>query len=288
MRKLSFVIDEKYGNRIIIDVLRHHFHCSTKLIKILKRQETGILLNGVRARTVDCVQSGDIVEINIPQQPGAIEKTEMELSIVYEDADILVVNKPPFIPVHPSRNHYLDTLANGVAFYLSEKGIETTFRAINRLDRDTSGLVLIGLNSYSAARLAKNVDKVYVAIVDGEYHGKGTIDLPIRRMGESIIQREVGQGGERAVTHWTATKNVNGMTLMEIVLETGRTHQIRVHFSHLGTPLVGDTLYSMGDLRIGRQALHCKSLAFAHPTTGQMMNLTSELPSDMINLLEKR
>lgn len=288
MRKLSFVIDKKYYGHCVIDVLRHHFHCSSKLIKILKRQDLGILLNGEHVRTVDRVRFGDTVEINIPEQPGNIEKTEMELDVVYEDRDILVVNKPPFVPVHPSRNHYADTLANGVAFYLSKKGIETTFRAVNRLDRDTSGLVLIGLNSYSAARLAKNVDKVYTAVVNGEYHGNGTIDLPIRRMGESIIQREVGEDGERAVTHWRAIQNVAGMTLMKIALETGRTHQIRVHFSHLGTPLVGDTLYTEGDNLIGRQALHCQSLSFVHPTTGEKMNLTSNLPDDMIKLLEIR
>lgn len=286
MRTLNFVVDEKFNNHFVIDVLRHHFHCSSKLIKILKRQETGILLNGEHARTVDLISVGDVVEINIPVQPGFIEKTKMELDIVYQDSDILVVNKPPFMPVHPSRNHFSDTLANGVAYYLSENGIETAFRAINRLDRDTSGLVLVGLNSYSASRLSQSLQKKYIALVDGEYHGSGTIDLPIRRVGESIIQRQVGEGGETAITHWTAVKNIGKTTLMEIILETGRTHQIRVHFSHLGTPLVGDTLYSGGDSRISRQALHCQSISFQHPITGKEICLTSDLPTDIAMLLD--
>lgn len=285
MRKLSYIVGDEYDGKDVISFLRNEAKCSSKLIKLLKRVDGGITLDGEHVRVVDKLRAGGVLELNMPDVTGKETPVDIPIDIIYEDDDILVLNKPPFMPVHPSRNHRDDTLANAVAFHLMQKGKSTAMRAVNRLDRDTSGLVLICLNSYCAARLAKNVEKEYFAIVDGVYSGSSTIDMPIRRVGESIIKREVGEGGERAVTHWTCEKNMDGLSLLRIRLETGRTHQIRVHFSSLGTPVLGDTLYSDGDKRINRQALHCGTMRFIHPVTGERLQLEAPFPQDMMNII---
>ena len=198
-----------------------------------------------------------------------------------DDEDIIVFNKPSGMPVHESRNHRGDTLANIAACYMNG----SSFRAVYRLDRDTSGLVLIAKNELAAGKLAGKVSKDYYAVCQGEFTGSGTVDLPIRREHESIIKRGVFDDGERAATHWEAVKTGNGRTLLKLNLETGRTHQIRVHFAHLGAPLLGDSLYGGDCSEIGRQALHCKTVRFIHPVTQKPMELDTELPGDMKGLV---
>lgn len=285
MRILKEIIPALYDGRTVKDFLRQGMGCSGTLVKALKRQNRGILLNDMPVRTVDVIHKGDRITISVPEtERYSHVPVALPLSIVYEDNDIMAVDKPPFLAVHHSANHHTDTLANGVAYYLEQKGITVPFRALNRLDRDTSGLVLLGLNAYAAARLSQQVEKVYYAVVDGVYQGSGIIDLPIRRRQGSVILREVGQGGKPAVTHWESLCTQGGLTLLKIRLETGRTHQIRVHFSQLGTPVLGDTLYSNGDSRIHRQALHCGVLRFCHPVSGEAQVLTAELPADIKKL----
>ncbi len=201
---------------------------------------------------------------------------------VYNDEDILVLNKPAFMPVHESRNHRGDTLANAAACYMDS---DTAFRAVYRLDRDTSGLVLIAKNELAACKLAGKIHKDYYAVCSGVLKGKGTIDLPIRRVCESIIERGVFSDGEKAVTHWEAVSNKSNTTLLKINLETGRTHQIRVHFAHLGYPLLGDTLYGENTDLIKRQALHCKTIYFTHPITNKEMAIECDFPNDFKGLI---
>lgn len=269
-----------------MEYLRGKLRFSSRLVKLLKKQPDGIMLNSSHVRTIDIIHSGDVLEVNIPSDETPAEVSEVKAQIVYADDDVIVFNKPAFMPVHPTRNHQGDTLANVYAAYLASKGQSAAFRAINRLDRDTTGLVVCGVNQYAASRLTGNISKVYYAVACGRLDGSGTIDAPIARLDERLITRHVSDDGDRAVTHWTVVdNNADSETLLRITLETGRTHQIRVHFSHIGHPLVGDTMYGTADDRIQRQALHCAQVNFIHPVTGQSIELKTHIPDDMQNLM---
>lgn len=282
MRSIEFIITDKDSGRQIRDYLRD-FGVSSALLTKLKNTENGITKNGVFARTIDKIFTDDTLKITIENKGRMPEKlTESNVQAVYNDADILVLNKPAFMPVHESRNHRGDTLANAAACYMER---DTAFRAVYRLDRDTSGLVLIAKNELAACKLAGKIQKDYYAVCSGELSGKGTINLPIRRVRESIIERGVFDDGEKAVTHWEAVSRKNGNTLLKLNLETGRTHQIRVHFSHLGYPLLGDTLYGGSTDLIDRQALHCKTIYFTHPITHKEMMLNCDFPTDFKGLI---
>lgn len=281
MRTIEFKIEKENGGCQIKEFLRK-FGVSSALLAKLKRTENGITKNGEFARAIDALNAGDILKITIAEKGKRPQPSGFPIEIVYEDEDIIVANKPPFMPVHESRNHRGDALSNAVASRLGEG---TAFRAVYRLDRDTSGLVLIAKNELAAAKLAGNIKKDYYAVVCGKYEGCGTIDAPIKRMGDSIIKRCVADGGERAVTHFEAIKSNEKYTLMKINLETGRTHQIRVHFSNLGTPLAGDTLYGEASEIIDRQALHCKEIYFTHPITLEAMHISCSLPKEFSELV---
>lgn len=282
MRIIEFEITVSDDGRQIRDFLRE-FGVSSSLLTKLKNTENGITINGEFARTIDRLYAGDKLKIAIESKgkmPSKLICSEVQAE--YNDEDILILNKPAFMPVHESRNHQGDTLANAAACYIDENN---AFRAVYRLDRDTSGLVLIAKNELAAGKLAGNIKKDYYAVVSGELSGSGTIDLPIRRVRESIIERGVFDDGERAVTHWEAVDSKEGRTLIKINLETGRTHQIRVHFSHLGYPLLGDTLYGGDTSLINRQALHCKTVYFKHPVTSKSIVIDSDFPTDFKGLI---
>ena len=237
MREIIFKIDDKNSGLMIRDFLRN-FGVSSALLTKLKQDENGIKLNGKFAKAIEVLKSGDNLTVNIKNSGKMPEKFECEnVKVAYNDEDILVLNKPPLMPVHESRNHRGDTLANVAACYMES---DCAFRAVYRLDRDTSGLVLIAKNELAASKLAGKIKKDYYAVVSGKFEGRGTIDLPIRRVQESIIERGVFNDGERAITHYEAIKTNGENTLLKLNLETGRTHQIRVHFSHLGAPLLGE------------------------------------------------
>lgn len=281
MRTIEFTIDEKNEGKKIRSFLRD-FGVSSSLLKQLKNSDNGITVNGEFARTIDVLHAGDVLSINIENGGKMPSPVKMDVDIVYEDEDIIVFNKPPHLPVHESHTHIGDTLSNFAAYHLGENG---AFRAVYRLDNGTSGLVLVGKNKFVAAKLAGNINKDYYAVAQGIIESGGTVDLPIARCGDSIIKRRVDENGERAVTHFEPISTKNGNTLLKLNLETGRTHQIRVHMAHLGHPLVGDTLYGEKSELISRQALHCKDIYFTHPVTGENMHITCDIPSDIKELI---
>ena len=286
-RKLQYAIPSEYSSKRVLDFLKH-LGFSHRLITKLKQAPDGILLNGEHIRTIDPMSEGDLLEINLPtdKKESISIPVEMPLDIIYEDDDILVLNKPAMLAVHESHNHLGDTLSNAVAFHLKKEGKPSVFRAVGRLDKGTSGLMVCALNRYAASRLSGKIKKQYLAIAKGIYEGEGTIDAPIYRPDPILTVRTVDERGERAITHWTALKNDGENTLLRVKLETGRTHQIRVHFASLGTPLVGDTMYGTPDERICHQALHCCECRFIHPVKNEEMHFFCDMPDDMKKIIE--
>ena len=286
-RKLQYAIPSEYSSKRVLDFLKH-LGFSHRLITKLKQTPDGILLNGEHIRTIDPMSEGDLLEINLPtdKKESISIPVEMPLDIIYEDDDILVLNKPAMLAVHESHNHLGDTLSNAVAFHLKKEGKPSVFRAVGRLDKGTSGLMVCALNRYAASRLSGKIKKQYLAIATGIYEGEGTIDAPIYRPDPILTVRTVDERGERAITHWKALKNDGENTLLRVKLETGRTHQIRVHFASLGTPLVGDTMYGTPDERICHQALHCCECRFIHPVKNEKMHFFCDMPDDMKKIIE--
>ncbi len=237
---------------------------------------------------------------------SSIKPVDMPLDIIYEDEDLLVVNKPADTAIHPSMNHQEDSLANGVMAYYKRQELDFCFRVVNRLDRDTSGLVLITKNPYSAAIMGSQVrdhtlKRTYLCIVEGcitndsdfwnmEYVSKssGTISAPIARKPDSVLERMVTPEGQNAVTHFTVISSNDRFSLLRVQLETGRTHQIRVHMNYIGHPLPGDYLYNPVYDDIKRQSLHSFSLSCTHPVTGESMYWEAPLPDDMKALMKKQ
>lgn len=286
-RRLQYTIPHEYSSRRVLDFLKH-LGFSHRLITKLKQTPDGILLNGEHIRTIDPMSEGDVLEINLPtdKKESISIPVEMPLDIIYEDDDILVLNKPAMLAVHESHNHLGDTLSNAVAFHLKKEGKPSVFRAVGRLDKGTSGLMVCALNRYAASRLSGKIKKQYLAIATGIYEGEGTIDAPIYRPDPILTVRTVDERGEKAVTHWKALKNDGKNTILRVKLETGRTHQIRVHFASLGTPLVGDTMYGTPDERICHQALHCCECRFMHPVKNEEMHFFCDMPDDMKSIIE--
>lgn len=288
MRKIDYTITSEFDGDKVLWYLRGQAHLSARLVASLKTIPEGILLNGEHIRTIDRIHTGDILTVNIPEGESTAEAREGELQVIYEDEDILIVNKSPFIAVHPTHNHQGDTLANVVTGYLISKNKSAVFRAVGRLDKGTSGLMMMALNGYAASRLSETgVEKEYLAIAEGEYTGSGTIDKPIYRPDPMKTLRAAGENGDRAVTHYMAEATDGKRTVLRIRLETGRTHQIRVHFASMGTPLTGDSMYGKSSEEITRQALHCAKMTFIHPVTGKKISVTAPMYEDMQKIFEK-
>lgn len=256
----------------------------------LKKMPESILINGVWSYMRTPLHSGDILTVHIRETESSpnIPPVELPLDIVYEDEDIVVVNKPAGMPVHPSLNNYRNSLANALMYYYQQQGKPFIFRCTNRLDRDTSGLTVIAKHMVSSSILSSmtarhEIEREYLAVVRGSVvPSSGTIDAPIGRTGSSLIERKIDfEHGERAVTHYHVVKEENGHSLVSLILETGRTHQIRVHMKYIGFPLAGDYLYNPDMEYIQRQALHSCRLSFRHPITGKHMEFTADLPEDM-------
>lgn len=263
--------------------LRTRAGISAQMLKRLKAVPEGITRNGQHLRTVDPVQNGDCILLHLPEHCPHTPNPALTVPVIYESAHILVCNKPAGMPVHPSMRHREDTLANWFAAQHPDCG----FHLINRLDRNTSGLCMIAKTAYAAHLLRGRVYKQYYALVPAGLHGSGTVDAPIAREQESVITRCVRADGKPAVTHYRVLQEAPHCTLLELTLETGRTHQIRVHLAHIGYPLLGDALYGGDCTILQAHALHCGGLRFPEPETGAEICLHAPLRSDMQDILTK-
>ena len=285
-RTIEYIIPENFDGKKVIVYLRGEAKISARLLKSLKRIENGITLNGEHIRTIDALHTGDKLKIEIPCPDGEIEPADIPIDVIYEDDDLIAVNKSPFLACHPTHNHQGDTLANAVAFHLKNEGKQSVFRAVGRLDKGTSGIVICALNKHSAAKIPKTAEKEYLAVVSGKTDKIGTIDKAIYRPDPMKTIRAVGEQGDRAVTHWETLATDGKMSLVRVKLETGRTHQIRVHFASIGMPLVGDSMYGDDSMNIGHQLLHCAKVSFIHPVTGETVTLNATMPEDMKRIVE--
>lgn len=294
-RTFTYTITPDYDGENLKTLLKRHFKMSSNLVKTLKKYDEGIRVNGAHERVSYILKTGDEVSVTLVE--GASENIapiKLPLDIVYEDEDVMVINKPPAMPTHPSPDNYDNTLANALMYYFLEKGEERVFRAVNRLDKDTSGLMAAAKNSYVHARLAedlkeKKLRRKYTAIVCGEIDEDGIIDAPIKRREGSAIERAVAEDGQRAVTRYKILEKLDGYTVLELELETGRTHQIRVHMAYIGHPLLGDWLYGEENHALfDRPALHSCFLEMTHPLTGETLKFTAPLPEDMRKFIVSR
>ena len=291
-RSITYHIDAQADGLRTEQFLRHLGYSYQNLTQLKKMPES-ILINGVWSYLRTPVHTDDTLIVHIRENESSpnIPPVDLPLCIVYEDEDIIVVNKPAGMPVHPSLNNYRNSLANALMYYYQQQGKPFIFRCTNRLDRDTSGLTVIAKHMVSSSILSSmtarhDIKREYLAVVRGSVApASGTIDAPIGRVGTSLIERKIDfEHGERAVTHYQVVEEKNGYSLVSLVLETGRTHQIRVHMKYLGFPLVGDYLYNPDMEYIRRQALHSHSLSFRHPITGEDLKFTAELPEDILRI----
>lgn len=283
MRKFRYIVSSSDAGLQLQTYLRKRQGYSKRLIISLKHG--GIVVNGAHRRMVDSVEEGDVIDIELTgDKIKLIPNPALKVPIVYQDDDVIVFDKPANMPVHPSATYYDDTLGNYFAALFLEEQI--AFRPINRLDRDTTGLCLSAKNTLAAAKVAESLEKEYIAIVQGKLsQSAGSIDQPLIRVPGSIISRKVHPDGQKAVTHYRVIKQFDDFSLVSIRLETGRTHQIRVHFAYIGHPLEGDTLYGGRTKYINRHALHCGKLSFLRPEGGVPVTLFSPLPEDMARLV---
>lgn len=281
----TYTVPPEYDGKTMQSFLRFACGLSWRMVVKLKRVAGGMAADGVPLRSIDRLRAGQTVTVRMPEDEVRIEGSDLPLNVVYEDGDILVVDKPPYLAVHPSAGKPEPTLANGVVGYFLRQGTPLSFRPVNRLDRNTSGLLLAAKSPHVAYALAQKPQKVYLAIVIGGLTGSGTVDQPIRVKEGSCITREVGEGGKESLTHWQSLATDGEISLLRVVIETGRTHQIRVHMSWLGYPLVGDTMYGTDETYLPRHGLHCARMSLTHPVTGDPLYLRSPLPEDMRGLL---
>jgi 23S rRNA pseudouridine1911/1915/1917 synthase len=287
MRELSFTVPIEYNGITVKSFLRNYCKVSSRLMIKLKREPMGITNNGVHTIVTDMLAAGDVIKLCIPQDEKMIEPVNLPLNVLYEDRDVLIIDKPADMPMYPAPRHDCDSLANAVSAYYQNNNEKISFRPVYRLDKDTTGIVVIAKNSYSAARLSGKIDKEYIAICEGKLNGSGIFCDPIGLKQGHCIQREVTKSGEKAITNWKVISNSENHSLVYIKLETGRTHQIRVHFSHYNHPLAGDDMYGGSLSYISRQALHCAKISFIHPVTGKKLKFESGFPKDMQSLILK-
>ena len=285
MNTYRYTVPPEYDGQTVQTFLRRGCGLSWRMVVKLKRVERGMTADGEPVRSIDRLRVGQTVEVRMPQDAVRIEGADMPLDVIYEDEDVLLINKPPYLAVHPSAGKPEPTLANAVVGYFERQGTPLSFRPINRLDRNTSGLLLAAKTPHVAYALAGKPQKVYLAVVLGALTGEGIIDQPIRVRDGCCITREVGEGGKPSVTRWRSLGTDGEISVVRVVIETGRTHQIRVHMAWLGYPLAGDTMYGTDETYLPRHALHCGYTAFTHPRTDEDIEFTCPVPSDMRELM---
>ncbi len=288
MRELTYRIDENSDGKQVQQFLKTKGF-SRSIITSLKQKDR-LLCNGNHIRTIDLLKSHDIITVRLEDSTDIIPNSSLNIPVLYNDDDVVIFDKPPFMPVHPSLKHYDDTLAN----YYTAMFPNAVFRSVNRLDRNTSGIVVVAKNKLAAACLSGDEKfhprKLYYAIVEGDITEKfgcsGEITAPIARISDSIINREVREDGQFARTCFRVIKSCSEMSFLEINLITGRTHQIRVHFSWAGYPLIGDDLYGGNIKLLNRQALHCGKVELIHPVNGNKISVSAPFPPEMQKLID--
>lgn len=288
-RTIKYTIEEKDAGIRVEQFLRRRGYSRQNLTEI-KQMPENIMVNGTFYPMKKRLLAGDrmCVNINEPESSEKILPVKLPLDILYEDEDIIVLNKAAGMPIHPSMNNYTNSMANALAWYYKQQDKPFIFRCCNRLDRDTSGVTVVSKHLVSASIMSNmtiqhKVHREYLAICRGHLSPSfGVIDAPLGRKDGSIIERTIDlKDGETAVTHYRVVKESDGHSLVSLVLETGRTHQIRIHMKYLGHPLIGDYLYNPDMEFIGRQALHSHRMEFTHPITGEQLEFTAPLPEDM-------
>lgn len=294
-RNIDYIIDEDSSGLRVEQFLRRKRYSGQNLSEI-KRMPKSILVNGVHYYMRQELSKGDHLQVRICETKNSekIPPTNLPLDIIYEDEDLLVLNKPAGMPIHPSLNNYTNSMANALAYYFQSQGKPFIFRCCNRLDRDTSGLTIVSKHLVNGSILSdmtkyREVHREYLAIARGSVTpSEGTIQAPLGRKEGTIIERTVDwEHGEDAVTHYKVVKEANGHSLVSLRLETGRTHQIRIHMKYLGYPLIGDYLYNPDMEYMTRQALHSHHMEFTHPITGEHMSFTAPLPEDMARVMQE-
>ncbi len=297
-RKIAYEIGEEAEGKTVLTFLKAKGF-SSRVISALKRNPYGITIGRKRVTVQKQLKKGDLLTVRVTNRESQVDNEylppiPMALSILYEDEDVLVINKPPFLPVHPSMGNRDKTLANGIAYYMQEQKKEFVFRPVHRLDKNTSGAILLGKNAHSAGVLGEDlkagrISRSYLAVLQGILpEEEGTVDAPIARLPGSAIARCVMEGGERAITHYKVLAVGKGYSLVRLWLETGRTHQIRVHMAYLGAPVAGDFLYGKEEMAIPRQALHSETLKFNQPVSGEALFFRAPLPADILSLIKEK
>ena len=287
---ISYTCDEECTlKEILLDKLQFSVRSLSKM-----KREQSVLVNGNFTKPSTKIKKGDLIEVKIEEDMANFEPQDLNLDILYDDFDIIMVNKPPFMVVHPTKSHNDKTIANGVTDYIIKQNEKVKIRFVNRLDMNTSGLVIVAKNAYAHHTLSldmgeNKVEKKYITVVKGIVKDEfGTINAPIYRPTEDSVKRVVDERGQASVTHYKVLERLNDATVLEVKLETGRTHQIRVHMAHIGHGIIGDELYGYVDeALINRQALHAYSLAFEQPRTKEELKFEAKLPKDIEELIQK-
>ncbi|AOY76621.1 RluA family pseudouridine synthase [Clostridium formicaceticum] len=286
---IVYEVEKKDDGESMKEVLKKRLQVSSRLLTKLKKKES-IFLNNHYVKYHESVKQGDIIKISMVEEPSQFEKEAIPFSVIYEDVDVIIVNKQPGIVTHPTKSHPIGTIANAAQYYLSKKNIHSRIRFVNRLDMDTSGLLIIAKNPYAHHILSEQmqqdqVEKRYIAFIEGVMEKDfDTVIEPIYRPTFDSIKRVVDERGQKSITKYSVLERYKKATMIEVQLLTGRTHQIRVHMAHLGHPLIGDSLYGSSSSLIHRQALHASYLKFLQPRYREIVEIRGDLPEDLKQL----
>ena len=295
VRKLEYIIDDKWDGKTVKALLQHEGY-SAAVISGLKKNPKGICIGNKKVTVLKTLHQGDTLVIRVRNRPEDEERdrivpTDIPVEILYEDEDVVLVNKPADLPTHTAQHNHDRTLGNAMAYHWAQRSERYIYRPISRLDKDTTGALLIAKNAHAAGKLGnalkkRDIKRRYVALVSGKLEGEGTVNAPIVRAENSVIKRRVGdvtQENEHthAVTHYRVLESGENYSLVLLQLETGRTHQIRVHMAHIGHPLGGDWLYGKENELLSRPALHSYDLLFEHPVTGERLHFVAPVADDM-------